>query len=332
MTARQRNWPLILPFAALGTLLIIALTPALAQKPGMAEALSIDLILSVPLMWFLVIRKRSIPNITVVPVSVLCLILGFQILPEEGHYVLQGYESYVLPLLELAVVSFVVYEVVKLRRAMKLQKQQTSDFFDLISMATKEVLPGKLAPFLALEISMFYYAFRWSKGQKRMDSTFTYHRDSGVSALYGAVVFIILVETVALHFLLVQWSSTFAWVLTILSTYTGLQFLAFTRSMSARPLVLDEHSFHFRLGTFAQGHIPLALVERAYKHTADLPEDKSIKKLGLLGDLESHNIVLELKSAIPFTRLYGKVEHLDKVAFWVDEPDAFLKSINTSIQ
>lgn len=327
MTARQPLWPFAIPIALLSALFIIAFIPSLVEKEWVAEAVSIDLMLTVPLAWYLVIRKRSIPKITVVPISIICLLIGYQIVPENRHVILDGYQNFVLPFVELGVLSFVIYNVIRFQKATKAKRNGDGDFFDAITAVTSEMAPGKLAPFLALEISMLYYAFSFKKGKTLDSNAFAYHKESGVRALYGAIVFIILVETVALHFLLVGWSPTFAWVLTILSLYTGLQFLAFARSMGMRPMKIENNTLEFRLGTFAQGSIPLDKIAKAYKHTSDLPEDKSVRKLGLLGELESHNVVLEFTEPITFTRLYGKKEEHTKIAFWIDNPSALLERI-----
>lgn len=326
MTTRQPIWPLAIPFVLLGVLVFAALTPALVQQNWMAEALSIDLMLTIPLAWFLVIRKRPIPNITVVPFSVACMIIGYQTIPEGNQQILFNYKTFILPFIELGVIGFIIYKVVQLRKRAKQLSDANTDFFDIMSQVIKEVVPGKVSSFLALEVSMFYFAFNFSKAKKLEEGQFSYHKESGTQALYGAVVFIILVETVALHFLISGWSEVTAWVLTGLSIYTAIQFLAFTRSMGKRPMEVDNHEFRFRLGTFAQGSIPLDKIVKAYKHTSDLPEDKSVAKLGLLGELESHNIILEFSESISFARLYGKKSY-SKIAFWSDSPDDLISTI-----
>ena len=64
---------------------------------------SVDLALIIPLVYFLFIRKTSIPKITVVPVFILSLTLAFQIIPSNYHNTLSIFEMMVAPL-EMAII------------------------------------------------------------------------------------------------------------------------------------------------------------------------------------------------------------------------------------
>ncbi len=326
MTARLSPFYLLIPVIMLAGVVLMAITPAIVAKPHISEALSLDLLVSIPFVWFLVIRKRSIPNITVVPVLILCTVVGYQVLPESQHSYLNAFESFVLPFIELGVLAFVITKVVQLRKLHKAQQATHHDFFTSLNTAVGEVLPPKIAPFFALEVSMFYYAFGRLSAKNRPEG-FTYHKESGVKALYIVLVFIIMVETVALHVLLHNWNPIVAWVLTGLSLYTAVQFTAFTRSLGARPILIQANVLFLRYGIMANVDIDLDSIEKAYSHTSDLPEDKSVHKLGLLGALEQHNVILELKEEVVIKGLYGKKIQTSKIALWLDEPSTFIKAV-----
>ncbi|KAB2810175.1 hypothetical protein [Phaeocystidibacter luteus] len=329
MSATQlRKASLLLPFFLLSGVLLIGVQSTWMNNPRMDLAISIDLLVLVPLSWFLLIRKREIPNITVVPITVLSLILGFVLLRPEDQTYLHYFESFVLPFVELGVVGFILWKVVQIRKALKANADTTSDFFDSLLMAVSDILPRPVVRPFALEIAVFYYAFRFKKA-KPIEGSFTYHRESGVTALYGALVFIILVETAVLHILLERWSPLTAWILTGISLYTAIQFLAYARSLSARPIRLHNNSVKLNYGIVASAEVDIQNIERIETTSSDLPEDGSVVKLGLLGALESHNVILHFAEPVEMIRLYGTRVSTTAIALYLDKPDEFKAAISS---
>jgi hypothetical protein len=70
-------------------------------------------------------------------------------------------------------------------------------------------------------------------GQK----SFTTHRESGYAAVWTVLLFVLLIETVGLHFLLWRWSPVAAFIATGLSIYSIVFFVADLASMAKRPIV-----------------------------------------------------------------------------------------------
>ncbi|NVK28473.1 MAG: hypothetical protein HWE14_10545 [Flavobacteriia bacterium] len=319
-----RKVSLLLPFLLLSGVLLIGIQSAWMDHPSMDFAVSIDLLVLVPLSWFLLIRNRKIPNITVVPITILSLTLGLVLLRPEDQTYLHLFKSFVLPFVELGVVGFILWKVVQIRKALKANAD--SDFFDSLLLAVSEILPRPVVRPFALEIAVFYYAFRFRKSKPRHNS-FSYHRESGASALYGAVVFIILVETAVLHILLNKWSPIAAWILTGLSLYTAIQFLAYARSLGARPIQLKGETLQLNYGIVASAEVDIQSIHRIELTSNDLPDDGSVVKLGLLGALESHNVVLHFHEPVEMIRLYGKRVSTNAIALFVDNPADFKAAI-----
>ena len=101
-----------------------------ANPNKLSLAITIDLLLTAPLVYFLLIRKTSIPKTTIVPFIILGVVVASFILPSENQYYLDLFKTWILPLIELAVLCFVIYNVVKAIRLYKQNKaNSSSDFF-----------------------------------------------------------------------------------------------------------------------------------------------------------------------------------------------------------
>ncbi|MCH2043779.1 MAG: hypothetical protein MK212_06520 [Saprospiraceae bacterium] len=107
----SRNvWPFLLIGGLLTTAILLAQSSFITTESGLPLALSIDLVITIPFIYFLTIRKTSIPKTTIVPIMVLGLILGLNILPEENQAFLLNFKSWVLPLVEFTVLGYIIYK------------------------------------------------------------------------------------------------------------------------------------------------------------------------------------------------------------------------------
>ena len=125
----------------------------------MVLAVSIDLLLIIPFIYFLLIRKTAIPNTTVVPVVILGFLFGTMFIPIEEQTYLELFKMWVLPVLELGVISFVIYKVRKAVLSYRRNKNVSPDFFTVLKQSCAEIVPQKLVLPLATEIAVFYYGF-----------------------------------------------------------------------------------------------------------------------------------------------------------------------------
>lgn len=170
------------------------------------------------------------------------LVIGSYFLPQESQSYLSIFKTWALPVIEISILSFVIFKVRRALKVHKSLKNSTPDFFSALKNTCAEILPKKLVMPFATEVAVFYYGlFNW-KTKKIKDNEFTYHKESGAPALFGVFIMIIVIETIALHFLLAQWSLVAAWILTTLSVYTALQVFGFAKSLSKRPISINKNS------------------------------------------------------------------------------------------
>lgn len=324
--ALSPKYLLLLPILALLT--VVGIMQYIPLNNTLALGITVDLVLTVPLLYTLAIYHQNIPKTTVLPVLFLGVLLGSWFLPLEQQGYLNGVKTYVLPLIEVGVLSFVLYTVYQARNIYKQAGEQ--DFYSRLQQVTKALFPEQLSHFLATELSIPYYCFWVWKVPALEPQQFSYHKKSGSIALLGAFLMILTVEILALHVLLHLWSPWVAWIVTGLSAYTFLQVVSWMKSMPQRPIELTEKHLHLKYATVGEAVILLENIKQATpyereKHSAALP------RLSVLGELETPNIYLQLKAPTTLIGLLGRKQPVTELLFFVDEQKDFLQQLKEKL-
>ena len=326
--------PLAIPILlGLSLILLIKSSFFMEHPSALSTAVTIDFLITIPLVYFLIIRKRAIPKITVLTSFILGIIILSFLLPEEHQSLLSLVKTYFLPLLELGIFSFIVYKVRGLRKAYKNQ-QKTEDFYTTLLVAANQIFPKKVASVLATEISVAYYGFLHWKKAKLNENEFSYHKKGTAISIVIGFLMVILIETFALHFLLMKWSTIAAWIMTGLSIYTALQFFALARSISKRPIKVDVGTGRLilRFGFFSEWSVPINSLREVELSAKDLPEDKSIVPFAPLGSLLEHNVILHFHEEQLFSGLYGLKRKATSLAIYVDEKGDFKRVLDEQLK
>jgi hypothetical protein len=321
--------PLFIPFLLAISLLLLIQTTAFQQNSAtLSTAIIIDFLITIPLVYFLIIRKRNIPKITVLSMFVLGLVVLSYALPQEHQSLLSTIKMIAIPIIELTVFSVIVFKTVKITKSYQRQKK-SEDFYTTMVQATSEVLPKQIASILVTEISVIYYGFLNWKKRTLKEGEYSYHIKSTLLSIIIGVLMVIVIETFAIHFLLLKWSAIAAWILTILSIYTALQIMALARSISKRPIKIDAASkkLILRFGFFAEWAVSIDQIKDIEISEKELPEDKSIVPFSPLGSLTEHNVLLHFKEEQQFSGFYGLKKRAKILAIYVDEKHDFVKAI-----
>jgi len=243
-----------------------------------------DLTLTAPIVYFFLIRKTQIPKITILPVFVAGVVIASFVIPEHNQYHLKLVKNYLLPLVELSALATIVYYAIQTTKQLKKQQKSETDTYSIIQKnATDIVGKSALAKVLATELGMVYYTFfAWKKPTKTQNQ-FTIHKESGIIATMGALIFLILVETVVLHLLLVKWNALFAWVIFGLSCYTALQIFGHTNALTKRFITLSANQLYLKYGLFGDTVIDYTQIEKVEISSKEVPEDAlGIQKMALV--------------------------------------------------
>lgn len=328
-TTLQRNLIIFgIPLMIVCLMVLIA-NSSIFQNNANAVAIGItfDLVLTVPLVYFLLIRKTNIPVTTVVPFLILGIVVCSIILPPENQYYLNLFKTWALPVIELSIVSYIVYNIRKAVKQFKLNKDQSFDFFTTLKTTCSEILPkGLVMPFVT-EIAVIYYGFIYWKKRTLRENEFSYHKESGTITLLIAIIFIVGIETVTVHVLLSKWSIIAAWIFTFLSIYSGIQIFGFLKSMLKRPISVEGNKVNLRYGIMSETTINIEDIVSVEITSKDFEKSKENRKLSILGELESHNMVIRLKNENTLTGLYGVKRTYKNLAIYVDDKQEFKNRI-----
>ncbi|WP_246203020.1 hypothetical protein [Fulvivirga lutimaris] len=295
-------------------------------------AITADLLLTVPLVYFLLIRKTAIPNTTTIPVMIIGLLIGSYLMPAESQTYLSLFKNWALPIIELSILVFVIIKVRATIKKFRVIKGNSDDFYSALKHTCSEILPAPVATLMASEIAVLYYGFfNWGKKVYK-ENEFTYHKNSGAQGLFGGFILVIGIETFVLHNLAANWSIIAAWILSGLSIYTALQLLGFARSLAARPITIGENSVNLKYGIMNEVSIPFDEIESIEISSRELDKGKLEKKLSLLGELESHNVIIQLKNEHQLAGLYGMKSEFKVLGFYIDTALEFKAKLDDLIQ
>jgi len=130
------NLIFLLPILFVLSLVVWVNLPFYQTAPAsLTYAVIFDLLLTTPLIYFLIIRKRDIPKITVASVFVLCLIIANYIIPPTHQPFLSQLEFWLVPIIEFGVISYIIFNAQKTIRQFKTEKKTTPDFYTALCLA-----------------------------------------------------------------------------------------------------------------------------------------------------------------------------------------------------
>lgn len=299
-----------------------------SQRSLLAIGSSVDMALIIPLVYFLLIRKSTIPKITVVPVFIISLTIAFQVIPNSYHSTLSGIEMLVAPL-ELGIIAFLIYKVIQVNKRLG----QTHGSLRNFPERMKEVLLDLnarliLANVASSEASLFYYTFLgWKKPQPLLPNEFSYYQKSGYQSVFVLVLFLLPVETFVLHYWLMTISRILAWVLTGLSLYSLFFVFGDRNAMRHRPIQINQNSLLINIGIRWSFELPYRMIEKIELREGDEHSEKFVN----LSSFGHGNVVISLKEKTEVRGIYGIKKSTDKLVLSIDNKDKFFKLISARI-
>jgi len=295
----------------------------------LSAGLTADLLLTIPLVYALLIRKTNVSKLTILPLMMVGMFSASYLIPAAHQHWLHLFKLYFFPLIEVASITLVMRKFLAVRRQFALNNTAESDFFDVLKKACFGVLPRAMAAVLISEISVIFYGILHWKTRKPDDHKFTCHQKSGTPALLGCMVFLILIESAAMHLLISRWSGVVAWIFTGTSLYTALQFLGYARSLSKRFISIEGKQLNIRYGIMAETNIQIQHIRQVELSARDVIPDAATRKLSPLGQLESHNVVLHLNRQHVLHGLFSKRHRYCTLLLHVDDKERFKAKLET---
>jgi hypothetical protein len=334
-TKHKPNWfiALLLPFLIFLSCYFITLTAKFkTNNEVLSNAILIDLLIIAPLIYFLAIRKSNLAKLTVLRIFIVgILVAGFILKPYSNNF-LTIIKTWISPLIEIAVIFFIVRKFYIANKKAKAANHNKIDFLIHCKAVMLQVIGNeKIGGVLSSEISVFYYAFISSK-DKTIDykTKFTSYKENGLITVLWAILFIFLVEMAGVHFLLALWNTTVAWTLTGLSFYTCIQLYAHIKAIKSRPIIINDDSLEIHNGLAGDAYIRFDNIEKV-ELSKKVPQDRNAVKISLMKGLEGHNMVVYLKASIQVTKIFGIKKHADTVLFCVDKPNEFSTALTSRL-
>ena len=310
----------------------------------LSAAMLADLLLTAPIVYWLLVRKTGVPAISVIPICLVGFLFAGVAFPEAQQEMVKTIRSWILPLMEVGVLVYL--GVIVHRAASSIKTQDSFDRKVRIENAARQIFGHhRIASIVAAEFTMIYYLFRWpAVGEKMADrmevpkgaTVFSYHKDSGMTALWLALMVVVLVELTVVHVLLAQWSMLAAWLASLSSVYIATMIIAQMRAIRCRPIFIHGGYLHIVNGMFRLTKISLSSIA-SFEITGNDPEltTTADEVASAKDDLPlncsvpvSHNVILKLHEKCTAELLYGATRRFQIAALHVDDPRLFADAVS----
>lgn len=291
-------------------------------------AVTIDIVFFIPLIYFLLIRKSSVPKITMIPVVFLAVAAASLVLPSANHRYLEIAKMLLAPV-ELFAIGFVIYKVRMTATEYRSLAVGSNDFLQNVRASLYKILGvKKAADIFSTEISVLYYGFfGWNGGiEAGKEEGFSYHKKSGYGAVVGTFFFLILIETFGLHLVLSHWSRTVAWILSLLSIYGIVFMFADYNAARKRPILIGGHELHIRIGFRWYVAIPFEKIKSVSPGKS--ADGGDYFRMVLIG---RENVTIKLNESVTALGLYGISKKFDTLGLFIDDKNKFISVLQAGI-
>lgn len=321
--------PLALSVTVFGLAIGFSFTSLLHTYPELAVGAAYDLAISAPFFYYLAIRKTRIPKISVAAVFSLGLLTATYFLPSSAQTHIGFLLKFLLPAVEITVMSLIGYKTYRTFKAYKKERLKTNDLRILLQEVCEEVLGNSLlSKAVAFEASIFAYAFLPVRKMESPGRSFSYHRFRRTNPVYGIIAFIIVSETIVLHLVVAKWSVPIAWILTCSSIYILMLLLAQFRAIRKRPIEILADAVVVRCGLFSNAVIPFDDIESVEPTSIVAYNDPGIYHAALFKSFEDLNLLMTLKRENTATGPYWIKKSFRRIAFFVDQKDEFVDLVS----
>ena len=315
----------LIPLSLLLTLVLLLNSSLfLANQTTLSTFITIDFIITIPIIYFLLIRKRNISNFTIAPFLILCVVIASYAIPLANQDLLSLAKTWLIPVVEIGVLTLVVIKVRKVINAYKQTANNHKDFYSALMETCESLFPKTVSQFAANEIALIYYGFFNFKKTTLKANEYSNYKGSGILSTLGALILVVGIEMITVHILAAKWNPLFAWILTGLTFYSALQLIGIIRSIPKRPITVNPNELVLRFGMLSETIIPYHTIKSiGFANSLDFDKNKKTKTLSLLGELENSNIVIHLKTPQELNFIYGKPKTYTKLLLFVDDNQNF---------
>jgi hypothetical protein len=299
----------------------------------LALAITVDLTLGIPLLYYLVfVRPRRVAPMTLAPVCIASVVLAQQILPAAQHAYL-AYVAVLVPVLEALVLLGAVLKARRVVQYYRRVRPTTVYASDALEASIRHSFGA--SPWVAVlvtELSLPYYVvygwFHRFTPTQADQLVLPYHRTSGYGAVVGLLTILIGLETLGFHLLIQHWSAPLAWSLTLLSLYSLLWIMGDYHAARLHPIILTPEQVHIRTGL--RWRIDVAWTAIAAVQMG-MPRTRlhSYVNAAVYGEPQ---LVLHLKEPVMAYGILGMRKSVRHIGLTVDDPRRFHAEVTQRLQ
>ena len=130
-----------------------------SHQNSLSKFITIDFIITIPLVYFLLIRKTKISNLTIAPFLIVCVIIASYAIPTANQDTLTLAKTWLIPIVELSVLVVIVLKVRKVIQQYRAASNHHQDFYSILQETCLSLFPTVPAKLAANEIALIYYSF-----------------------------------------------------------------------------------------------------------------------------------------------------------------------------
>ncbi|MEL6557406.1 MAG: hypothetical protein AAFQ94_04435 [Bacteroidota bacterium] len=293
------------------------------QNSLMISAITIDLTITTSFFVFLFLKKQKVNPLAIGFIFILLIFTARAVIPNDQQFTLQLIIEYVAPLVELTLISIIIFKIVKARK--HFLSLESGDFQRKLEVALFEIFKSRLAAKLASsELSMFYYAvFKWKKNKG-----YSYHKNSGIITIIATLLIVAIAEISIVHIILIKYAPIAAWVLFWISLYSIIQIIALGKAIYLRRVYRDRSQLFLHYGWLMSADISLSNIESVQSiDIKNIDPSLDFTFMGLFKDMEEKGLLLQISEPVKVSKLFKKTE--SKAIFIpVDSPDQLIEEIS----
>lgn len=302
---------------------IIIASPAGRREPDLlAFGVTFDLCLTIPLLYWLIVVRRSGRAFALIPLFIICLAVARFLVPQPDAPFLRALSLLEVPL-ELTAIGWMTVRLRRARRA----SMATGDTLERFRGIAREMFgDNKLAEAIVLEMAALYYGLAaWRVNEDEDARVITFHRQSGWGSIVVCIIVLIVAESIGVHLFLSQWSSTAAWIFTALDVYSIIWLIGDYHAFRLRPFRIGSETIELRFGMRWSGSVPRTAIVSIEPFDAARGEELKMSKDYLrLAILDDPTFLVTFAEPVEITGLIGMRRQVRCLGVRPDDSERFL--------
>jgi len=325
----KQYWHIIIPVViVLGMFAFVQSDFFYSNQVLFTKALFFDLLIGIPIIYF-VLQRKAVPDIKkLLKVFTVCLFVSTLLIPESNFELLQYLNKVVYPILKVWVGFKILQKLMRLVKEYRVQSLELSGY-ELYTTTLRNAFSEKIGEILRMEFSVVYFLFSRKRKSQYKKCEFGYSKNKGTVEMVSAFIFIIVIETIVAHFLIAKLNLLVACVCTYSSFYLVILFISILKSRSHFPVMIEDNLLTLQYGFINKSivkYTDISKIERTSKSN-----DDDLMKLSAFKGVESHNIIIHFREPQKITKVFGIQKEYRAIGLFLDNPEGFINHIGTKL-